>query len=70
MVTRKYSKKLDGQNPQPQLGRPALPVDQQRKNRVVTFLTDPQLECLAKKAERKGLSLSRTCYDIIRDHLD
>lgn len=54
----------------PRLGRPPSPKDQVRDNRIVTFLTDRQLEKLRQLAERDGTSLSRACYQVLRQHLD
>ena len=50
-------------------GRPPLPPDEVRANRVVTFVTDPELAELKKLSRRDNDTLSAVCYRIICDYI-
>ena len=47
------------------MGRPPLPREKTRRNRLVTFLTDLELESLRQQAEEHGLSLSAKAHQIL-----
>jgi len=51
---------------QPRLGRPPIPKELARSNRVVTFVTDTELAELTRSAERKGQSLSAHVHEVLR----
>jgi len=51
-------------------GRPPLPVESVRGQRVVTFLTMEENEQLLKMAMMQGKSVSRTCHDLLVIGLD
>jgi len=46
-------------------GRPKLPRQQKRDQRVVTFLTGDERRQLEKIADDRNVSVSRTCHDLI-----
>jgi hypothetical protein len=46
-------------------GRPPLPADAVRSQRVVTFLTTEENEQLLKIATAQGKSVSLACHDIL-----
>jgi len=46
-------------------GRPALPRNQVRDRRVVTFLTAGEMQRLSQLADRHGVSLSHVCHELI-----
>jgi hypothetical protein len=46
-------------------GRPRLPQDRARSERVVTFLTPPEYAALKELAEASGDSLSATSHRLI-----
>lgn len=50
-------------------GRPPLPSHKVRHNRVVTFLTDHDLESLQEISRSNSNTLSVTCYRIITEYL-
>ena len=50
-------------------GRPPLPRDQVRGNRVVTFVTDKELEKLHYISGKEKETLSSVCHEIISKHL-
>ena len=47
------------------VGRPRMPLDEARRNRVVIMLTDSELAKLHRLAERKDLPLGTVAYDIV-----
>lgn len=51
-------------------GRPPLPPEKVRANRVVTFLTDPQLDRLKKISREDSETISSLCYRIISGYID
>jgi hypothetical protein len=53
----------------PQRGRPPAPRETVRRNRVVTFLTDGQLENLKRLADRSETTLSQACHQLIKKEL-
>lgn len=46
-------------------GRPALPRNQVRDQRVATFLTAGEMQRLSQLADRYGVSLSHVCHELI-----
>jgi hypothetical protein len=56
--------------PRPKTGRPPSSPETVRSNRVVTLLTDEELEKLQRQAERTGLSLSGADREILARHLE
>jgi len=50
-------------------GRPPLPKEERRNQRVVTFLTCKQSAEVKNIATREGKSLSQTCHDLIQQGL-
>ncbi|MGB5176875.1 MAG: hypothetical protein WBQ30_19225 [Thermoanaerobaculia bacterium] len=53
----------------PRLGRPPLPREKARPNRLVTFLTDEELEGLRRQAKREGPSLSAKAHQLLSHSL-
>ena len=53
--------------PMPKTGRPPSSPD---SNRVVTLLTDQELEKLRRFAERKSLSLSGAVRELLTRHIE
>lgn len=51
------------------MGRPPLPREKARANRLVTFLTDSELETLRRQAKQEGLSLSAKAHQILSSSL-
>jgi hypothetical protein len=51
------------------LGRPPLSPQEVRSNRVVTFVTDAQLNELRNLARQTGTSMSGACFLILSDVL-
>lgn len=51
------------------LGRPPLDPAKARTERVVTFLTPPEMAALSAIAERRRQSLSATCHALLADAL-
>ncbi len=52
------------------MGRPPLPREKTRRNRLVTFLTDLELESVRRQAEQQGLSLSGMEHKILARSLE
>jgi hypothetical protein len=50
-------------------GRPPLPSEKVRHNRVVTFLTDREMQQLKKISQKESKTLSAVCHKIITRHL-
>ena len=50
-------------------GRPRLPVDRARRNRVVTMVTDEELQRLMDCAEAGSTSVSSLVHDIVKQFL-
>ena len=48
-------------------GRPPRPPDEVRSERLVTYVTRPQLKELRSRAEHQGKSLSRLVYELLSD---
>ena len=46
-------------------GRPRLPREEKRDQRIVTFLTGEERSMLERLARNADLSLSRTCHDLL-----
>ena len=51
------------------MGRPAKPEEDARRNRVVTLVTDAELEKLKTIAEAENRSLSAVVHQILKNHL-
>lgn len=51
------------------MGRPPLPRDQARGNRLVTFVTDAEFDALRRQARQEGLSLSAKAHRILSSSL-
>ena len=51
-------------------GRPKLPPNQTRDQRVVTFLTGDERKLLEKIADDANVSVSRACHDLIIRGMD
>jgi hypothetical protein len=51
-------------------GRPKLPREQIRDQRVVTFLTGDERKLLEKIAGESSVSVSRACHDLIVKGMD
>ena len=47
------------------LGRPRLPANEARSNRVVTFVTNSELEHLMAMMAKNGETLSSVCHRIL-----
>jgi len=52
------------------VGRPCHLREQARSNRVVTFVTDRELESLEQIADKEDRSLSAVIYRILTQHLN
>lgn len=52
------------------MGRPPVPPERARPNRVVTFVTNSEFAQLRGIAERRGVSLSATVQEILAGSLD
>ncbi len=52
------------------LGRPKLPAEDARANRVVTFVTNQELEKIRTGAEAEGCSLSSYLHRLLKAGLD
>jgi len=50
-------------------GRPSLPKEERRSQRVVTFLTCKESAQVKDIAIREGKSLSQACHDLIQQGL-
>jgi hypothetical protein len=50
-------------------GRPPIPADVARRNRLVTFVTDRELEQLSRIADESGASMSGICHQILAGYL-
>ncbi|MGD8375724.1 MAG: hypothetical protein PVF68_06250 [Acidobacteriota bacterium] len=51
------------------MGRPPGPRERRRRNRVVTFVTDAELEALQRLSDRSGRSLSAEVHAILTGSL-
>ena len=51
------------------MGRPARPAETARRNRVVTLVTDAELEKLTSIVEAENRSLSAVVHQILKKHL-
>ena len=47
-------------------GRPPAPEGTSRNNRLVTFVTDGELECINAMAEASGYTVSKMVYCLLR----
>ncbi|MEP1470997.1 MAG: hypothetical protein ABJK25_08510 [Halieaceae bacterium] len=56
--------------PTRRLGRPPLPPETTRSQRVVTFVTQAELEQLHSLADRKNLAISAVVHQIISKELE
>ncbi len=56
--------------PSPRMGRPPSLPETVRSNRVVTLLTDQELEKLRRFAERKSLSLSGAVRELLTRRIE
>ena len=63
------SQAADNTSTRRRLGRPRRPAEVARRNRVVTLVTDAELEKLEILAERKGKSLSALVHQIVTQFL-
>jgi len=52
------------------LGRPRLPSDVARSERIVTFVTPGEFESIAELSDRLSLSLSATVYRLLSEALE
>lgn len=50
-------------------GRPPLPADIARSERVVTFVTRTEIEILTKLSAAEGKTLSALCHDLLVDSM-
>lgn len=50
-------------------GRPPLPPEEVRSNRVVTFVTDPELAVLKRISKRESDTLSAVCHRILTGYI-
>ena len=50
-------------------GRPRLPVECVRRNRVVTMVTDHEFQELMDRAESEGTSISSLVHDIVKQFI-
>lgn len=55
---------------QKKMGRPPIPPQKARSNRVVTLLTDKEYDRLKEWAESKGTTLSQACRIILGRYLE
>lgn len=53
----------------PKRGRPPAPRDEVRRNRIVTFVTDEELNYLKDLATRSEITLSLACYQMIKQQI-
>lgn len=51
-------------------GRPPLPPDKVRANRIVTFLSDPELAMLKKISQQENDTLSAVCRRILTGYIN
>lgn len=51
-------------------GRPPLPPEEVRSNRVVTFVTDPELALLKNISLRENDTLSAVCHRILSGYIN
>ena len=51
-------------------GRPPLPPDKVRANRIVTFVTDPELAMLKKISRQENDTLSAVCHRILTGYIN
>lgn len=51
------------------MGRPRLPANEARSNRIVTFVTNSELEHLKAMMARNGETLSSVCHRILSKSL-
>jgi hypothetical protein len=70
MQMRRIQKMVTKQSRRPQRGRPPEPKETVRRNRVVTFLTDYELENLKQMADRNETTLSQACRHLIKKELE
>ena len=54
-----------GERGRKKVGRPRMPLEEARRNRVVIMLTDAELAKLHRLAERKNLPLGTAAYEIV-----
>ena len=52
----------------PQVGRPRCPAETARRNRVVTMVTDAELEKLKTVADTERQSVSALVHEILSKH--
>ena len=52
------------------MGRPPLPAETARRNRLVTFVTDSELELLRRHADTEGVTLSAMMHRILKHSLE
>ena len=55
---------VEGQN-SPSLGRPAMPVEEARARRTVTFLTESEYGKLVEIAHRNNMSISALAHKLL-----
>jgi hypothetical protein len=53
----------------PKRGRPPAPRKQARRNRIVTFVTDEELNYLKDLAARSEITLSLACHQMITQQI-
>jgi hypothetical protein len=53
----------------PKFGRPPLAPERVRSNRVVTFVTNDELNMLQEMTAKTDTSLSALCHHILADYL-
>ena len=52
------------------VGRPAMPLEQLRRNRIVVMLTDGELAKLHRIAEQEGLGLGTVAHALLAKLLE
>lgn len=62
-------KEKPGKTVKKSLGRPPFPQEIARNNRMVTFVTDAELQKINAIATQKQQSLSSVCHSILSDFL-
>ncbi len=69
MGTRELTTKRTTTPRRRKMGRPAAPLHLQRRNRIVTFITDEEQAQLERLAVRDRLTLSAAVYRILHGSL-
>ena len=64
MAKQKIPKERLGEK-HPQLGRPPLPADRARSQRIVSFVTPAEMHALKEQADAGGISVSAMVHKIL-----